>query len=61
MSAPAHLERGLARWRREERRRAVRRVELYKRWLAAGSKLRDIPEIPSDDDYDKWREHRQRG
>jgi hypothetical protein len=57
---PAHLEAGLAQWRREERRRAIRRVDTYKRWLRRGSKQADIPEIPSDDDYDKWRDSRRK-
>lgn len=57
---PAELRRGLERWRREDRRRSVARVDAYKRWLRRGSKVSEIPEIPSDTDYERWREKRQR-
>lgn len=30
---------------------ARRRVEAFTTWLKAGSRLRDIPEVPTDDDY----------
>jgi hypothetical protein len=61
---PEHLRalrEGRQRRAREIKREAIARVTAYKRWLAAGSKLSDIPEIPSDEDYAKWREARAGG
>jgi hypothetical protein len=55
---PEHLRAlraGRQRRAREAQREAVARVIAYKRWLERGSKLREIPEIPSDQDYEKWR------
>jgi hypothetical protein len=45
------LQAGRARAERERRRAGIRRVVVFERWLAVGSKLRDIPEIPTDADY----------
>ena len=42
---------GRARQLREDRSDAVRRVVAYTKWLKAGSNFRQIPEIPSDSDY----------
>jgi hypothetical protein len=36
---------------RERHREAIRRVTAFERWLKRGSRLRDIPPIPTDDDY----------
>lgn len=45
------MQQGRERARRQAERDAVARVRAYQRWLKAGSKLRDIPEIPSKGDY----------
>ena len=50
------LKQGHKRWVAEQRKAAIARVVAYERWLRAGSKLRDIPAIPSNDDYKKARE-----
>ncbi len=45
------MQKGAARYRREQRREAIRRVVVFERWLRTGSRLRDIPAIPTDADY----------
>lgn len=37
---------------KERDRRRIIRVKAYETWLARGSVPADIPEIPSDDDYE---------
>lgn len=37
--------------KKERDRNRIMRVKVYEAWLRAGSDVRDIPEIPSDDDY----------
>jgi hypothetical protein len=45
------LARGRERYQRERQARAIARVEAFRAWLAAGSELRAIPEVPTDADY----------
>lgn len=45
------LAAGRKRKQRELDREAIVRVKAYRRWLQAGSKVRAIPAIPSDNDY----------
>lgn len=42
---------GRRRWEREQHRLACERVKTFRRWLAKGSPLNNIPPIPSDSDY----------
>lgn len=56
---PAQLRRmqaGRRRWLAQQDREARARVRAFKRWLAAGSPLRSIPEIPTDADYRRVQE-----
>jgi hypothetical protein len=45
------MQQGRERYQRERQARAIARVEAFRAWLAGGSVLRAIPEIPSDADY----------
>jgi hypothetical protein len=51
MMDKAAMKKGRERHLREQRREALARVAAYERWLKAGSRLREIPQIPSDADY----------
>ena len=54
MLTDGHLEamkEGRQRFLVEKRERAIQRVKVYRDWLAAGSVVRDVPEIPSDADF----------
>lgn len=46
----------LRRYQQRERAAAVRRVKRFRAWLKAGSDLRTIPVVPTDNDYDIARE-----
>ena len=45
------LAAGRARREHEMRCQAIARVDAYRRWLRKGSRLRDIPTIPTDADF----------
>jgi hypothetical protein len=51
MAEPRRLAQGRRRRQQESARASVARVRRYQAWLRAGSRLRDIPTIPSDADY----------
>jgi hypothetical protein len=48
----AAMREGRIRAERERRKAGIARAVAYERWLARGSKLRDIPPIPTDADYE---------
>jgi hypothetical protein len=45
------LRSGYAQWDRRRRKAAIARVLTFERWLKNGSKLGQIPCVPSDNDY----------
>ena len=49
------MAQGRERARREEQKDSKKRVVTYRRWLANGSVLKEIPEIPSDSDFARLR------
>jgi hypothetical protein len=51
VTQPAHLKAGRERAAKQRKREAIARVKAYERWLAKGAPLKDIPTVPSNNDY----------
>lgn len=50
-SHKAAMQAGRRKKRDARAEQARKRVQAFTQWLKAGGRLRDIPEVPSDEDY----------